>query len=292
MEKKVKGKTSNVAVLKWVSVLPVSFWMLLFVVVPLLYVFMMSFMNKGMYGGISLGFSLNNFIQVFQIDYLRIYGASIFMALLTTVICLAIAYPFTLFISQKSKVIQTVFMALVVLPSVVNSLVRLFGWVTLLRKTGVVNSFLLRFDIIQNPISFIYNNLGVVIGMVYLLIMFMILPLYSSMEKIDHSLIEAASDLGAKKSAVLWEIIFPLTVPGIFAGCVMVFIPSLGYFFVSDVLGGGTSLTMGNLIKNQFMVAQNWPLGAAMSIMLILITLLVLYVYGKRGGNMEDLGGR
>lgn len=292
MEKKVKGKTSNVAVLKWVSVLPVSFWMLLFVVVPLLYVFMMSFMNKGMYGGISLGFSLNNFIQVFQIDYLRIYGASIFMALLTTVICLAIAYPFTLFISQKSKVIQTVFMALVVLPSVVNSLVRLFGWVTLLRKTGVVNSFLLRFDIIQNPISFIYNNLGVVIGMVYLLIMFMILPLYSSMEKIDHSLIEAASDLGAKKSAVLWEIIFPLTVPGIFAGCVMVFIPSLGYFFVSDVLGGGTSLTMGNLIKNQFMVAQNWPLGAAMSIMLILITLLVLYVYGKRGGNIEDLGGR
>lgn len=292
MEKKVKGKTSNVAVLKWVSVLPVSFWMLLFVVVPLLYVFMMSFMNKGMYGGVSLGFSLNNFIQVFQIDYLRIYGASIFMALLTTVICLAIAYPFTLFISQKSKVIQTVFMALVVLPSVVNSLVRLFGWVTLLRKTGVVNSFLLRFDIIQNPISFIYNNLGVVIGMVYLLIMFMILPLYSSMEKIDHSLIEAASDLGAKKSAVLWEIIFPLTVPGIFAGCVMVFIPSLGYFFVSDVLGGGTSLTMGNLIKNQFMVAQNWPLGAAMSIMLILITLLVLYVYGKRGGNMEDLGGR
>jgi spermidine/putrescine transport system permease protein len=292
MEESIKKSKKERPLLKWVSILPVSFWMVVFIVIPLLYVFIMSFMKKAAYGGVELGFSLTNYTQVFQPEYLKIYGSSILLAFVTTVICLVLAYPFALFVSQKSKIVQTIFMALVVLPSVVNSLVRLFGWVTLLRKTGVVNNYLLQLGIIKEPIAFIYNDVGVIIGMVYLLIMFMILPLYNSLEKIDPSLIEVASDLGAKKGAVLREVILPLTVPGIFAGCIMVFIPALGIFFVSDILGGGTSLTMGNLIRNQFMVAQNWPMGAAISIMLILITLLALYVYEKRGGNMEDLGGR
>ncbi|MCH4169024.1 MAG: ABC transporter permease [Streptococcaceae bacterium] len=287
-----KRSIPGVFLLKIASIIPVSFWMILFVVVPLFYVFIMSFMARGLYGGVEPGFSLENYLMVFQSDYLKIYGASLFSALMTTIICLLIAYPFTLFIVQKSKITRTIFMALIVIPSVVNSLVRLFGWVTLLRKTGVVNSILLKLGIIKEPLELIYNNTGVIIGLVYLLLMFMILPLFNSMEKIDYSLIEAAYDLGGRRKEVILKIIFPLTKPGIFAGSIMVFIPSLGYFFVSDILGGGTSLTMGNLIKNQFMVARNWPLGAAISIMLIIITLLILYIYEKRGGNMADLGGR
>lgn len=287
-----KRSIPGVFLLKIASIIPVSFWMILFVVVPLFYVFIMSFMARGLYGGVEPGFSLENYLMVFQSDYLKIYGASLFSALMTTIICLLIAYPFTLFIVQKSKITRTIFMALIVIPSVVNSLVRLFGWVTLLRKTGVVNSILLKLGLIKEPLELIYNNTGVIIGLVYLLLMFMILPLFNSMEKIDYSLIEAAYDLGGRRKDVILKIIFPLTKPGIFAGSIMVFIPSLGYFFVSDILGGGTSLTMGNLIKNQFMVARNWPLGAAISIMLIIITLLILYIYEKRGGNMADLGGR
>ncbi|MBS7576766.1 MULTISPECIES: ABC transporter permease [unclassified Enterococcus] len=287
-----KRAIPGVFLLKIVSIMPVAFWMILFVVVPLFYVFMMSFMARGLYGGVEPGFSLENYLMVFQAEYLKIYGTSLFSALMTTIICLIIAYPFTLFIVQKSKITRTIFMALIIIPSVVNSLVRLFGWVTLLRKTGVVNSILLKLGLIKEPLELIYNHTGVIIGLVYLLLMFMILPLFNSMEKIDYSLIEAAYDLGSRRKDVILKIIFPLTKPGIFAGSIMVFIPSLGYFFVSDILGGGTSLTMGNLIKNQFMVARNWPLGAAISIMLIIITLLILYIYEKRGGNMADLGGR
>ncbi len=286
-QKKKKSKSG----FKLFSIIPVYFWMVAFVVLPMLYVFCMSFMKKGVYGGVELGFSLNNYTQVFQKEYLQIYGASIGIALATTAICLLIAYPFTMFVVQKTQITRTIFIAMVVVPYLVNSLVRLYAWVTLLRKTGVVNQFLIKIGLIDQPIEFIYNNTGVVIGMVYLLLLFMILPLYSSMEKLDPALIEAASDLGAKKSKILTQIIFPLTAPGVFAGCIMVFIPALGYFFVSDTLGGGTSLMMGNLIKNQFMVARNWPLGAAISIVLIAITLLLVSIYERRGGSMDDLGG-
>ena len=144
-----KRSIPGVFLLKIASIIPVSFWMILFVVVPLFYVFIMSFMARGLYGGVEPGFSLENYLMVFQSDYLKIYGASLFSALMTTIICLLIAYPFTLFIVQKSKITRTIFMALIVIPSVVNSLVRLFGWVTLLRKTGVVNSILLKLGLIK-----------------------------------------------------------------------------------------------------------------------------------------------
>lgn len=278
--------------MKWVSLLPVSVWMLLLIVAPLCYVLFMSFMTKGTYGGVVLRFTLKNFAQVFQMEYLKIYAQYIGLGVVTTLICLAIAYPFTLFLVQKTSITRTILMAFVIVPSVVNSLVRLFGWTLLLRKTGLINSCLLRLGLIAKPLDMMYSSKGIVIGMVYLLLMFMILPLYSSLEKVDPALLEAAGDLGARKVAVVKNVLIPLTKPGIFAGSIMVFIPSLGYFFVSDVMGGGTLLMMGNLIKNEFMEARNWPLGGAISIILIALTLFLLYLYEKRGGNMEDLGGR
>lgn len=277
---------------KYLNVLPLSLWMLLLVIIPLFYVFIMGFLTKDTYGGVVFQFSLDSYLNVFNQEYLKVYGESIFLGILTTLICLVIAYPFAYLLAQKTTVTRTFLMALVIIPSVANSLVRLFGWITLLRKNGVINQFLLDKGLIKEPLELVYNSTGIVIGLVYLLLMFMIIPLYNSLEKIDPSLIEAAEDLGAKKLAIFKEIIFPLSKPGVFAGCVMVFIPSLGYFFVSDVMGGGTKLLIGNLIKNQFMIARNWPLGSAIAIMLILLTIVLLVVYEKRGGKMEDLGGR
>jgi spermidine/putrescine transport system permease protein len=290
MAKKQPGSGNfSQTLLKWIQIIPVSFWMLLLVVIPLLYVLLMSFMSRNYYGGLVYKFTFSNYSQVFAWQNLRIYGQSIWIGLLSTLICLLIAYPFALFTAQKGPIAKMILMTLVIVPSVSNSLVRLFSWVTLLRRTGVINTVLEKLGIINQPLSMVYNTGGIVLGMSYLLLMFMIIPIFNSLDRIDHDLIEAAADLGASKWQILKEIIIPLSMPGVFAGCIMVFIPSLGYFFVSDVMGGGTSIMMGNLIENQFQVSRNWPFGAAISVMLIVLTLILLVLFQHRGGKMEDL---
>ena len=274
-----------------VTVGPVSAWMILLVAIPFMYVFIMSFMNKGAYGGVVLGFTLNNFMQVFDPLYLKVFGESLLISAFATIICILIAYPFTYFIAQKTTIKKTVFMAMVIVPFLVSSLIRLFGWINLLRKDGIVNSMLLKMGLIQEPLQLVYNTTGVMIGLVYMLLPFMILPLYSSIEKLDKSLLEACSDLGAKPVTAFFKVTLPLTMPGVFAGSILVFIPALGYFFVTDLLGGNKIQVIGNIIRNQFITARNWPLGSAISIFLIIITLLLVRLYQKSGGSMDDLGG-
>lgn len=274
-----------------VTVGPVSAWMILLVAIPFIYVFIMSFMNKGAYGGVVFGFTLNNFMQVFDSLYLKVFGESLIISAFTTIICILIAYPFTYFIAQKTTIKKAVFMAMVIVPFLVSSLIRLFGWINLLRKDGIINSMLLKWGIIQEPLQLVYNTTGVMIGLVYMLLPFMILPLYSSIEKLDKSLLEACSDLGAKPAKAFFKVTLPLTMPGVFAGSILVFIPALGYFFVTDLLGGNKTQVIGNIIRNQFITARNWPLGSAISIFLIIITLLLVWLYQKSGGNMDDLGG-
>ena len=206
-------------------------------------------------------------------------------------ICLLIAYPFAYFVSRKSAAVRTVCMAMIMIPFMVSSLIRLFSWITILRKEGLINSFLLKTGIIHRALELCYNTNGVIVGLVYTLLPFMILPLYSSIEKLDRSLLEAAGDLGAKPLQRFIRIILPLTFPGILAGIIMVFIPTLGLFYVTDVMGGNKVQVIGNLIHNQFITARNWPEGAALSILLILITFLFLALYRKFGGDMEKLGG-
>ena len=150
---------------------------------------------------------------------------------------------------------------------------------------------LLNLNLIDSPLQLMYNNLGIIIGMVYTLLPFMVLPLFSSVDKINPSIIEAAGDLGANKKSIFKEIILPQTIPGLFNGSLMVFIPTIGFFFISDLLGGGKLMLLGNLIKNQFLTARNWPFGAAISIVLILITFLLVNIYKKLGGDMDELGG-
>ena len=166
----------------------------------------------------------------------------------------------------------------------------MYGWIVLLRKYGVINQVLMGLNIIDERLSLMYNNLGIIIGMVYTLIPFMILPLNSAVGTINKSLLEAASDLGASKWETFKNIILPQTLSGLFNGSLMVFTPALGYFFIVDVLGGGKVMILGNLIKNQFLTARNWPLGASISVFIILITTLIIVIYRKLGGKMEDLG--
>ncbi len=272
-------------------VLPVSAWMILFVAIPFLYIFIISFMKKGTYGGVKLGFTLENIIGVFNPLYLKVFASSLLMAALTTIICVIIAYPFTYFIAKKTTIKKTVFMAMVVIPFLVSSLIRLFSIINLLRKDGIVNSFLLDVGLISQPLQLVYNKTGAMIGLVYILLPFMILPLYSSIEKLDKSLLEACSDLGAKPIKAFMRVTLPLTMPGVFAGSILVFIPALGLFFVTDLLGGSKTQLIGNLIRNQFITARNWPLGAALSLFLILITLVLVWLYQKSGGSMDELGG-
>ena len=176
------------------------------------------------------------------------------------------------------------------LPFWTNSIIRLYGWRTLLGTNGYINTILQSLHIISDPLNMLFTREAVVLGMVYTLFPFMVLPLHTVIDKLDKNLTEAASDLGARAIPTFFHVTLPLTASGIFAGVIMVFIPSLGYFFVSDLLGGGKSQLIGNVIERQFKEAFNWPFGAALSIVLILITLLLVKSYTKLGGNIDDLG--
>ena len=179
---------------------------------------------------------------------------------------------------------------LVIIPFWTDSLIRIYGWRSFLGSSGWLNTMLVKIGIAAEPIDLLYRQGTTILGMVYCLIPFMILPLYTAIEKLDGSLLEASADLGARPAATFFEVILPLTSGGIFSGSLMVFIPCLGYFFVSDILGGGNSDVIGNLIERQFQSGNNWPLGAALSIILIAVTLVLVKIYQKLGGDMDSLG--
>lgn len=277
--------------IKFLFTFPVIVYSILLIFLPILYIFVISFFQSDSYGGMIQTLTLANYKELFESVYVKIFLQSFGVAIITTLCCVLIAYPFVLAVSHKSKKVQQILMTLVMVPFLTNSLIRMYGWIVLLRKSGVINYVLLNIGLIKEPLSLMYNNLGIIIGMVYTLLPFMILPLYSSVSTIKPSALEAASDLGASKIKTFFYIILPQTLPGLFNGALMVFTPALGYFFIVDVLGGGKIMILGNLIKNQFLTARNWPLGAAISIVLIVITMIIILIYRKLGGKMDDLGG-
>ena len=275
---------------KFLFTAPVVIYSILLIFLPLVYIFVISFFKSDSYGGMIKVLTLQNYIQLFNMVYIKIFVQSILIALVVTFICILIAYPFSLAISHKSKVTQKVLMTLVMVPFLTNSLIRMYGWIVLLRKSGVINKFLLDLNLINNPLQLMYNNFGIIVGMVYTLLPFMILPIYNSVSTIDKSLLEASSDLGASRIKTFFNIIIPQTSSALFNGSLMVFTPALGYFFIVDVLGGGKIMILGNLIRNQFLTARNWPFGAAISVFLLIITGIIIGIYRKSGGKMEDLG--
>lgn len=273
-----------------VTVGPVAILSLFLVVAPLALVAIMSFCQTDEFYNVVYKFTAINYSKLLSPDYIKIYGQSLLIALITTVLCVLIGYPFAYVIARTKSHKKKLFYMLVIIPFWTNSLIRIYGWRTFLGSSGWLNMLLLNLGLVDEPVEFLYKIGTTVLGMVYCFIPFMVLPLYTAIEKLDGSLLEASSDLGAKPYKTLFEVIIPLTSGGIFSGCIMVFIPCLGYFFVSNILGGGNTDMIGNLIERQFKSANNWPLGAALSIILILVTLILVKIYQNLGGDMDSLG--
>ena len=273
-----------------ITVGPVTLIMVLLIAVPLIYVAVMSFCSIDEFYNVTFKFTLQNYVRLANADYLKIYVQSIAIALITTIICILVGYPFSYIIARTKSRKKKILYMLVIIPFWTNSLIRIYGWRNFLGSSGWLNGLLMKIGLVSQPVDFLYKQGTTILGMVYCLIPFMILPLYTAIEKLDSSLLEASSDLGARPVSTFFEVILPLTSSGIFSGSLMVFIPCLGYFFVSDILGGGNSDVIGNLIERQFQSGNNWPLGAALSIILIVITLILVKIYQKLGGDMESLG--
>lgn len=273
------------------TILPMAIWTLVFVAIPLIYVLGLSFMKKAATWGVVAEFSMDSYISLFNPVYLKVFAQSFWIAILTTLFALLIGYPFAYFTARLPQKWRSVVLMLMLVPFWTNSLVRIYGWMILLRSQGVVNGILTLLGVIDKPLKLLYTFGAVLVGMVYALLPFMVLAIYNAVCKVDWSLVEAARDLGAGRVRAFFTVTLPLTMPGVMAGCVLVFIPSVGLFFISDLLGGAKTMLLGNLIKNELLSAKNWPMGAALSIAMMAVTLLVIRLYQRlsRDKNLEGL---
>lgn len=274
--------------------------LIVFFFLPLLIMLLYSFLQRDTYGGIQAIDNVwhyiasfqwtSNYARSFQPIYLEIYWRSLVMAVMTTVLCLLIGYPMSYYISLKVKpTFKNLMLTLVVIPFWTSFLIRTYAWIIILRSEGLVNQALLALGIIQTPIeTLLYSEFAVMIGLIYGELPFMILPLYASIEKLDLSLLEAAGDLGANPFWTFWKVTVPLTMPGIVAGIVLVFIPTIGQFIVPDLLGGAKSILVGNLVQNQFVIARDKPFGSAVCFILTAFVLVMLFVYARYSTKKEQ----
>ena len=256
-------------------------WTLLLVLFPLMYVLLMSFLTTGESFGVEYKLTLANYRRLLEPQYYGVYRSSLRIACLTTAFTLLLGYPFAWFLSRQRERTRNVLLMLVVIPFWTSALMRTYGWMILLRNKGLLNGLLQALHLIDRPIRMLNTPGAVLLGMTYSLLPFMILSIYTSVEKLDYSLVEAARDLYASPLQVFWTVILPQTLPGILSGCVLVFVPAAGMYFISDLLGGGSGMLLGNLINNQLTVSRDWPFGAALSVILIVITFLTMNVYRR-----------
>lgn len=270
------------------AVIPMGIWTVLFVALPLVYVLGLSFTKKAATWGVVAEFSLDSYARILDPMYLKVYAQSLWVALLTTLSTLAVGYPFSYFTAKLPQRFRSIVLLLIVVPFWTNSLVRIYGWMILLRSQGVINTILIALGVVDTPLKLLYNFGAVLVGMVYALLPFMILSVYNSVEKMDWSLVEASRDLGAGRVRAFFTVTAPLTMPGVMAGCVLVFIPSVGLFFVSDLMGGAKTLLLGNLIKNELLTARDWPMGASLSVLMMALSMAMLWLY-KKVANTDSL---
>lgn len=276
---------------KFFSLSLIWFWLVLFALVPAGLVLIASFLHKNPFSLVSLPLTISNYRNLFNTAYLRIFMQSLYIAGSSTLLCLLIAYPFAYLIAQTKNQYKSLYLLLVIIPFWTSSLIRTYAIMAILKTKGILNTALLSLGIIHQPLQVLYTNTAVFIGLVYDLLPFMILPLYANIEKLDHTLIDAARDLGAKRITIFIRIILPLTLPGILAGVMLVFLPALTLFFVPVMLGGAKSVLLGNLIQNQFLSLIDWPMGSATSVLLIVIMGILLGVYWRYSNkdNRQEL---
>lgn len=273
--------TKKKGLLQRMMAAPHVMWAILFIIAPLLFVAYYAFTDK------DGNFTFSNISELAQASYLEIFLRSLCFAFLATVICLIIAYPIAYFMSKASAKTQRILVMLVMLPQWLNFLIRTYSWMAILEDTGIINSLLTSVGI--DPVHMINTSGAVILGMVYNYLPYMIIPLHSVMSKIDPRLLEAASDLGCSHFKVITKVVFPLSISGIISGVTMVFVPSISTFYISQKLGGGNFDLIGDTIERQFQTAYNYNLGAAMSLVLMIIIMVSMAIMNKYSG--EDDGG-
>ena len=264
------------------ALLPVLIFWGLFFVVPLLLVMGVSFTTRGTYGGFEWNFTFSNYVRFIDPLYWNIYARSFLLAFVTTGICLVLSFPLAYVIARAPHHTQQGWLFLVMIPFWTNFLVLTYAWIFILRTEGLLNTQLINLKFISKPLNLLYTDGAVLLGLVYGYLPFMILPLYVALERIPVSLEEAARDLYAGGWAVFRKVIFPLSQPGIVAGCILVFVPSLGAFITPHLLGGGQSMMLGTLIQHAFLVVRDWPFGSAPSFVLMIIVLILALILSKR----------
>lgn len=268
---------------------PTLFYLGAFMLFPLLLVVALSFMTRGPYGNVVYRINLDNYARLIDPLYLRILLYSLRVAFATTVFTIVIGFPLAYYIARVPVRQRNLLLFLILVPFWTNFIIRIYAWIMILRTEGLLNTLLLNLGIIQVPLDILYSPTAVLIGMVYEFLPFMVLPLYTSLEKIEMAQLEAAADLGAPPWRAFLRITLPLSVPGMIAGSILVFIPAMGMFVVPDLMGGAKTVLVGNLIRNQFLTARDWPFGAAASMLLLTLTLVVTLVYTRRAGFGEEL---
>jgi len=266
---------------------------------PLLITLVYSFLTAGDYGGVVWNFSTDGWFNVFaerdifddtlgwSDAHLSIFWRSVKLSVMTTLACLFFGFPTAYFIATRPKKQRDLWMLLIIIPFWTNILIRTFAVVELIRNEGTINTVLMWTGLIDEPIQMLFTEFSIMVGMTYVYLPLMVLPLYASMERLDFSLVEAGYDLYATRLRVLRKVIIPLVKPGVIAGSILVFVPSLGAYVTPRVMGGGNQLMLGNLIELQFGQGRNWPLGAALSITLLVIVMVALMAYVRTAGNEE-----
>lgn len=261
------------------SIATIFGWLGIFGFLPFVLVVIASFLERGDEDFLIYTFSLESYIKIFDPIYLQIFWTSLKFSVITTLVCLVLAFPFAYFLSKVSKKYTTFLLILTIIPFWTSSLVRTYALMILLKTKGLVNSFLIFIGLIYEPLEILYTDVAVIIGLVYTLLPFMILPLFASFSKLDNRLVEAALDLGASKISVMTKVVIPIVMPSVIAGIALVFLPSLGMFFIPDLLGGAQDLIIGNFIKNQFLIFRDWPFGSVASVILTAMMLGLIWIY-------------
>lgn len=264
---------------------PTGLWLGIFFILPLLIIIAYSFMQRGVYGELVYSFSIDNYLRLIDPLYAQTLWRSVWIASLTTLIALVLGYPVAWFIAQKSERIKKILLALLILPFWTNFLVRTYSWIFILRTEGLLNNLLKSMGLIDQPVEILFTQTAVLIGLVYTYLPFMILPIYVSIEKLDKTLLDATKDLGATWIQSFRHVILPLTKVGVISGCILVFVPALGAYITPDLLGGAKNLMIGNLIQIQFLNARDWPFGSALSLVVMIIVMTLLFFQYRNEKN-------
>lgn len=275
---------------QFLMALPLILFTVLFIVGPIVYMVVLSFLTRGETWGVVPEFTLKNYGDITQPVYLQTFGQSLRLAVISTLLVIALGYPFGYFMAKLGPKWKKRTMLLLMIPFWTSSLIRLYGWIIIFRAGGVLDTVLQGLHITEEPLKLLYTYPAVVVGMVYALLPFMIFAVYSSAEKLDFSLVEAARDLGASPMKAFLTVSLKLTLPGLLSGVVLTFVPSMGLFFIADILGGNKVVLVGNVIQEQLMKAHNWPFAAALSVVLLVLTTVIIWLYRKLSG-VKDLEG-